>query len=703
MRYLPVVLLFFPLFGSPGWQYQPVPDPSRIASTITIYRDSFDVPHIYGPTDESVVFGFGYTQAEDNMAHIENNYVRAIGRAAELYGKKSITDDKVVHILEIPELAKQQYNRSPEKIKRILEFYTAGISFYLSCNHVNTKLLNKIEPWYPIAMLLYNYYKTDFLRNAGFNQNNQELFSPGPGERMQGSNSWAVGPSKTTTGNSMLFINPHVAFFGFGLYYEGHLHSDEGWNFSGVTRLGFPFPYMGHNESIGWAHTDNYPDIGDLYEESFDDPQHPLAYRYGTGYQLAVKKTDSIKVTENGASYYLPFIKIKTHHGPLVTIRSNKAYSVRLAKMEEGGWFDEWYAMTKSNSLAEFKKAVGRGNIAYMNITYADKKGNIFYLYNGAIPRREKNLDWTKPVDGSDPRTEWQGFHQVSELPQTLNPPSGFIQSCNSDPLYASSVIKSVDSAFPKYIIGAEVLTPRAKRSLQILGRSEKFNFTDWEKNAMDTKVYAADSMLAHLFNAWESRKNGLPGLASKLQPVIDSLARWDRRSDIHSVAMTIFNEWQERISFSGDDPVDALAHTIKYFETTRGNWRVPWGDFHRLQRVDWSGEEAFNDNSPSFPLPGASGSLGVIFCSNSRKVKNADSLKETRFGFFGNSFVSIIEFGNTVRAKSILYFGQAGEKGSPHYFDQAALYASGKFKNAWFTKKEILQHLSRSYRPGGH
>ena len=232
----------------------------------------------------------------------------------------------------------------------------------------------------------------------------------------------------------MLFINPHLPFFGAGQVYEGHVHSEQGWNFTGYTRFGFPLPYVGHNENGGWVSTDNAADLADVYAETFDDSSRPLAYRYGDGYRMATERIEEIKVKTANGFETRKFMMRRTHHGQIISVRDGKSLAIKMAKFEDDGWLREWYLMTKANSLNELKLAMIPFNMNFGNVMYADRQGNTFYLYNGAIPRRNPNFDWRKPVDGSNPATEWQGYHTIDELPQLTNPKSGWMQNCNNTP-----------------------------------------------------------------------------------------------------------------------------------------------------------------------------------------------------------------------------------------------------------------------------
>lgn len=681
-----------------------IPQITIMPEHITIYRDTYGVPHIYGPTDESVVFGFAWAQCEDNFEHLEDNFIRAIGRAAEVHGEEAFLDDRIVHAMEIVKYSKQEYEQSSPKLKSLLNAFADGLNHYLSKNkNLKTKLLHKFEPWHPIAMLRYKYHKNEFLGYAGVgNRDMQQFFNTGM-EKSSGSNAWAISPSKTTTGNSMLLINPHVGFFGYGLYTEVHLHSEEGWNFSGVSRFGFPFPYMGHNETLGWGHTDNYSDIGDLYAETFDKPSEPLAYKYGNGYKTAVTWKDAIKVKSIKEIKTVVVDFIKTHHGPVLLTENGKPVSVRLSKYEEGGWFEQWFAMTKSKNVGEFKKAIGKNAISYMNIVCSDAAGNIYYIYNGVVPKRNSGFDYLNVLDGSNPLTDWTGYYSTDELPQITNPASGFLQNCNSNPFYASLEFLADSLKYPKAIVGGEPNNYRSKRSQQILNTNDKFSFEKWEQSVTDTKVLAAVDEIPVLLQQWEQLKLVKKAKADELLPLIDELRSWNHISTNESVAMTLFTHCTVRNRRkTGSNYMDALAETKQYLETNWGTWKVSWGSINRLQRVHWNGNEELDDSKPSVPVPGSG--LSVVFSfypSQEDYFLPVSSKRKSMYGRAGNSYVSIVEFGKRVKAKSLFIFGQSGNPSSKHYFDQAELYSKKKFKPAWFYLDEIEKNLERKYHPG--
>jgi len=664
-----------------------------LAKNVTIYRDTYGVPHVFGRTDASTVFGFAYAQAEDNFWRVEENFILALGRASELYGEKTLDEDRLNHALEIPRLAREEYARLDKHMRSLCDAYAAGLNYYLARHpEAHPRLLTKIEPWYTLAFIRYNYFQNGFARDRSLRRLGiQTAARDSDLKPHTGSNGWVIGPSKSATGNAMLFINPHLPFFGPGQVYEGHVHSDEGWNFTGYTRFGFPLPYVGHNENGGWVSTDNAADLEDVYIETFDDPARPLAYKYGNGYRLATEHVEEIKVKTPNGLETRKFTMRKTHHGPIVAARDGKLLAIRMAKFESDGWLREWYDMTRATSLAAMKRAIAPLNMLFGNVMYADRQGNTWYLYNGAVPKRDPRFDWTKPVDGSDPATEWQGYHTIDELPQLTNPKTGWMQNCNTTPFLLTSEGNPDPKQFPKYMV-QEGDNPRGAISREILSSKAKFTFDEWRQVAFDTRVMNAGKRLPALLAALNQTED------TRLREVRDELTRWNQHSTNDSVAMTIFSLWHDRVG--GDEKANQLAALTEVLDSLQrdfGTWRVAWGELTRLQRLDESQNEDFQDSKPSLAVSGVNGNDGAVFTLYATPERG----QKRRYGVAGGTYISVVEFAPTVRALSVHTFGASGDPKSRHFMDQAALYTRGEFKPAWLTLEEIRANLEASYHPG--
>lgn len=701
----------------------------RIARGVTIYRDTYGVPHVYGPTDSSVIFGFMYAQAEDNFWQIEDSYIQSLGRASEVYGEKSLDADLTNRALGIVKLSQTEYPNLSPKMKEICQATADGLNYFLAKNpQTKPRLIAKFEPWHLLAFGRFAQYQLFIYRRAGIRDNeirsavqevkaagvtmalppgNEQVAEAEMGDEIIGSNTWAITPHKSASGRAMLFINPHQPFFGPGQWIEGHLHSNEGWNLSGATFPGSPFPTIGHNETLGWSHTVNAPDIIDVWEEKFDDPANPLNYRYGASHRAATEWTDAISIkTERGVEKR-QFKFRKTHHGPVVAVRNGKPLTVRMAKFEDQGVLEQRYQMGKARNLTEFKKAMARVSVPMFNTMYADREGNIWYLYNGAVPRRDTKYDWSKPVDGSDPGAEWQGYHTMDELPQSLNPASGYLQNCNATPFLATDEGKGNPdpSKHPGYMVG-EKDNARSRISRRILSKKDKFTFDEWARAGFDTTVIEAETQIPGLVGEWEKLKAADAGRAAKTAEMIDELKKWNGVSTVDSVPMTVFTLWfytktraAQMVANNPYPQVTLLEMVTADLAKKWGTWRVAWGEINRIQRVHTSGQiEPFSDARPSLPVAGGPGDpIGIVFNFYSPEAAG----QKRRYGIAGHSFVSVVEFGPQVEARSVLQFGQNADPASKHYFDQAELFAKGQFKPAWFDLKDIKANLSASYRPG--
>jgi penicillin amidase len=707
----------------------------KVARSVTIYRDNWGVPHVYGPTDASVIFGFMYAQAEDNFWQIEDTYIQALGRASEVYGEQALNADLTNRALEIVKISQAEYPKLNKQMKEICQATADGLNYFLEKNpKIKPRLITKFEPWHLLAFGRYSQYQLFIYRRAGIRDAEiraavQEVKANGMTSSLPattdvvmenkaeeawnagqiGSNTWAISPSKSASGRAMLLVNPHQPFFGPGQWIEGHVHSDSGWNMSGATFPGSPFPSLGHNDHLGWSHTVNAPDVIDVWTEKFDDPKNALNYKYGSGYRAATEWTDTIKVKSEKGVETRTFKFRKTHHGPVVAVRDGNPLTVRMAKFESYGVIEQRYQMSKARNFKEFKTAMARVDVPMFNTMYADREGNIWYLYNGAVPKRDQKYDWSKPVDGSDPGAEWQGYHTIDELPQIFNPPSGWAQNCNATPFLATDEGKGNPDAakFPKYMV-PENDNARSRISRRLLGEKAKFSFDDWAAAAFDTRVIEAEKQIPALVAEWEKLKAADGARAEKTAEAIAALKSWNGVSTIDSVPMTVFTLWfytslqPQAQAMTKDNPypkVAVLEYVLGDLASSWGTWKVAWGEINRIQRVHTSGnQEPFSDAKPSLPIAGGPGDpIGIVFNFYSPVAKG----QKRRYGTAGHSFVSVVEFGPTPRAMSLLQFGQNADPQSKHYFDQAELYSKRQFKPAWFTLDEIKANLERAYHPG--
>jgi acyl-homoserine lactone acylase PvdQ len=715
------------------------------APAATIHRDAWGVPHVFSDTDAGAVFGMAWALAEDDWPLIEENYLQALGRRAELSGQDAIAGDWMARALRIVPLSITEYETASPRMRILLDAFANGMNRWLANRPTaDVRVLERIEPWYPLALIRFKYYQNEFLgyaglrgawvgpiiaRSAGVGQGPGVdpargsadaradddvawLRSPAQyafsieaqfdhyGRRPQGSNQWALAPSRTADGSTLLLINPHQSFVGVQRYAEIHLDSREGLRFSGLTVFGFLLPYMGNNDRLGWAYTDNYADHSDLYGLTFDDAANPLHYRYDGGYRAAESWTDSLLVRTDNGMRSRTFRFWSAHHGPIVGMAEDgRALAVKLARMDEGRWFDQWDGMIRARTLDEWKAAVAPLHVAYMNTMYADADGNIGYIYNSAVPRRRPGIDPSGILDGSDPATEWQGFHTLDELPQVWNPDTGWLLNTNSTPFTATTGLSWSRDDFPAYMVGTETDNARAVSSRRVLTSLSSATFENFAARVWDTRLSEVDVMLPALLTEWEA----MPAAPDKhaLAGAIDRLRNWDRTADAASVETTWFVLSNERRILAqraraqqAHPRVEGLRDALRLLQEEWNTTEVPWGRLNRHQRPLPGATVALDTARASLPVGGASGGLGSVFSYESAPFGSPG----LRIGRGGNSFVKVISFGPAVRAASILNYGQSGDPASSHFFDQAALYVRRQFKPAWFTRADVEENAERSY-----
>ena len=710
------------------------------ARHVTIYRDAWGIPHVYGTTDADAAFGLAYATAEDQFRMLEPYWYEALGRSAEVDGPKAEKWDVLIHAIRLPYFAKQAYTTASPKIRVLAQAITDGLNYYLVKHpKFHPRLLNHFEPWYVFAFNRAGYDIN--IQQAGINLRRlMHIVLPHDQKDPKGSNMWAVGPKKSASGHTMLFLSPHVSL---NVPYEVQVVSGQGWNMSGTSGYGQILPALGHNTQIGWSLTVNFPGIVGLWMETFNDTKHPLRNRYGKGYKTAIAWTDTIKVMQKDGSLKPVVLHLRrTIHGPILAEQNGHPIAVRMANIRHGRTLAEFYAMSKAQNLKQFREALSIGGLTMHNVMYADKKGNIFYIYNGAVPKRSDKYDWSRPVDGSDPGTMWGPDLPITDLPQVLNPPSGWMQNTNSSPFYTTARDNPDSTQFPAYVVAGsghyDHQNNRSFESRHLLSQPGKFTFNQWRKMAFSTHFLMADKELPGLISEWKKLGTTNPKRADSLRPMIEGFEHWNHNGSINSPETTWFVLWGYASSPENTPKIPPLLrkallfglppvkpgpwHGIRALEAVKhrliakyGTIQVPWGRINRLQRPLLNESEivkatannglltdylkgAVSDKRSSIPVPGAEPNVvGDIFSFYAFNTPGSKYM----YGLAGSSYVSVVEFGPQIKAYSVIPFGESDDPNSPHYFDQAHLYARGQFKRQWFRLKDVKEHAAFAYHPG--
>ena len=687
---------------------------AELARKVVIHRDAFGIPHVFGDTDAAAIFGSACAQAEDNFDAIETSYLTVLGRLAEKAGPAALAEDLLARALDLPGWARKEYRRADTHTRTLCDAFAAGLNLHLDRRSIETPaVIQCFEPWHVFA--LYRILHLWALRSVPFDP--REIFGGlgsvrrntsalhaisglrGIQTRPPGtaalSSAWALAPQRTTSASTALISCSHVAF---GSLYELHVASGEGLNIAGAGYWGMPIPMLGATPCIAWSLTANFPRVADLYAESFT-PRGGRAYRHGGKRLRATDWRESLCVkTPRGLQRFNVSFR-KTRHGPIVSVRDGAPIAARVAHLVEGGAFQQFLAMSKSRTFRKFKEAIRPRALIFHNILYADLRGNIYYLYNGAIPRRGAKSGLPALLDGADPRTEWQSYHALKELPQTLNPRHGFLQNCNSSPFVTANEGNPDPARFPGYLV-RESDNLRAAESRSIAARTRRFTLKEIPSIPFATVVPAARILIPELLREWQALRSSHRKRARPLRPVVKTLERWRYVSSQRSIATTLFVLTSEMLSRMTTrraprwPRISALERTVSRLRRRFGTWAVPWGKINRLQRPPRGGR--WDDRSPSLSIAGCPTWTGAAFAFDSADPP----LMRRRYGYFGNAYVFMAELKGRVQLRSIAPFGQSSDPRSPHFFDQSRLYSRATLKRVALTLADVRRGAVRTYSP---
>ncbi len=697
----------------------------KTAKQITIIRDNWGVPHIYGKTDADAVFGLIYAQCEDDFRRVEMNYIEKLGRLSEINGISDVYNDLLNRIILDSVAAKKDFEQADEWLKKLLIAHADGINYYIY-KHPSKKplLLNHFEPWYALMWTdgsigainlgdvtvneLKAFYSNDII--VPLAKNNKVFEEPLP----SGSNGFAFGPSKTASGNAILYINPHVTFY---FRPEVAVESLEGLHAYGAVTWGQFFVYQGFNEHCGWMHTSGYSDVADLYIEKIQSTAKGFSYQYNNQQLPVTEKIISIQYLENGKLLSKSFKTYYTHHGPVMAKRNGQWISVKANNRSIKSLIQSWQR-TKSKGFEDYKKNMEMLTNTSNNTVFADDQGNIAYWHGNFIPKRDTAYNWSKPVDGSTSNTEWKGFHSLNEMIHVYNPISGFLQNCNSTPFTVSGISSPKRENYPHYM-SLDGENFRGLNAVKIFKDRTQLTINKVIETAYDTHLAAFDLLIPALLKAYE--KNKLDTNFTALSAPINLLKNWDRNSSANSVATTLAIEWGQKlfptiIRSNGKDESDQVQKTTAFAESNNtslllnsllevtkeltakfGTWQKPWGEINRYQRLTGNIVEKYNDAEPSIPSGFAASTWGCLPSFVSKAYPNTN----LRYGYNGNSFICAVEFGKKVIAKSLLAGGESSDRDSKHFSDQAIPYTKGEFKEVLFYKEDVLKHVEKSYHPG--
>jgi acyl-homoserine-lactone acylase len=689
------------------------------ARNVNIVRDDWGIAHVHGKSDADAVFGMLYTQCEDDFNRVETNYINAMGRLAEAEGEGKIYQDLRMKLFIDPEVLKAQYAESPAWLKALMNAFADGANYYLYKHpEVKPRVIKHFEPWMALSFTegsiggdiekinlgqLQSFYGKSPVTETPAG----EVRDPEP----RGSNGAAVSPTNTTDHHALLLINPHTSF-----YFRSELQtsSDEGLNAYGAVTWGQFFIYQGFNERAGWMHTSSGVDAVDEYLETVVKKGDRYFYKYGSEERPMLTSTITVPYKNGGAMAEKKFTIYRTHHGPVIREANGKWVAIKLME-EHIKALTQSYSRTKAKDYKSYLATMELKGNSSNNTIFADANGDIAYFHGNYIPRRDTSFDWTKPVDGSNPATEWKGLLSIDETPHLLNPKSGWLYNTNNWPWSASGASSPKKEDYPKYVEnGGE--SARGLHAIRVLQDKKDFTLDSLMAAAYDTYLTWFEKPMPALIKAWDATPASNP-LKAKTADRIALLRAWNLRWAADSVPTSLAIFWAEDVrrrvgggrrggggspdDAIGNAPPDQLLQSLvaasDKLQADFGSWKTPWGDINRFQRINDDITPSFDDAGPSIPVGFPSAVWGSLASFGARAYPNTKKW----YGTSGNSFVAVVEFGKTVRARAVTAGGESGNVSSKHFNDEAKRYATGNLREVYYYPAQLKGHTEREYHPG--
>ena len=675
---------------------------SKIKYKVTIYRDTWGVPHIFGKTDADAAYGLAYANAEDDLQNIQDALLAARGKLASVYGKDKAPNDYMVHLFEIWRKVDSRYATDlSSATKKICEAYADGVNQYI-LEHPE-EALHGVYPVTgkdlvagfvhktPLFFGVQNFLKKMMERKPEEFKSNTSWWEDHQKDRekmvTKGSNVFAVSSSRSEDEKIRLAINPHQPWDGPFAWYEAHIHSEEGWNMTGGLFPGSPIVLVGHNEHLGWGHTVNAPDLVDVYELEIH-PDDPYLYKYDGEWQFLRVKKVPIKVKLFGPfSWTFKKEVLWSVHGPVLRGK-HATYAMRYANYEDIRVIEQWYRMNKAANFKEWESAMQMMSIPLFGTGYADAEGNILYLYNAKLPIRSEGYDWQGVLPGNSSKVVWTEYLPYEDLPQVLNPVSGFIQNCNNTPFITTTGDNNPNRKKYSDTFGIESrMSNRALRALELFGKDQSISAKEFEQYKYDMR-YSDESYMSQFVNRVISLSENFED--DQLMDGVDILKSWDKNTDFenkHASLPIISFGWFMETSpdvVPDEQLIESFTFGVKYLYNHYGRLDVIWGNINRLIR----------------------GSLNLGIAGGpdvSHAVYGLPTEEGYLKGYAGDSFLMFVEWGKDgqVSSQSIHQYGSNTQhESSTHYFDQARLFVNRNLKPVWLTLQEIKENVERVYSP---
>ncbi len=692
------------------------------AKRVTITRDDWGIPHVHGRSDADAVFGLIYAQAEDDFARIEANYLTALGRTAEAEGEAALWADLRQRLFVDPVALQADYRASPAWLRTLMQAWADGLNYYLATHPATRpRVLTRFEPWMALSFTegsiggdIERISLSDLKTFYG------QPTPPTPEEtgsvprEPSGSNGIAIAPRLTANGHALLLINPHTSFY---FRSEAQMTSDAGLDAYGASTWGQFFIYQGFNAHAGWMHTSSTVDNVDEFAERIRRQGDGFVYAYGAERRPVTRRVIALRYRlPDGTLATRRFTTYATHHGPVVAAKDGRWIATALMWKPVPA-LEQSYLRTRAKDLAAYLAVAERKANSSNDTLFADDRGEIAFLMPQFMPIRSARFDYTRPVDGADPATDWHGLHPLASLPSVLAPRTGWVHNTNDWPWSAAGPDSPKAADYPRYMdqVGGNA---RGVHADLLLTGASGWTPERLRAAAFDPYLPAFARLLPDLIAAWQALPGTDPRRAALAQPIA-ALQAWDHRWAADSIATSLAVYWGDQLwrevgSFAQAERLNvpdyiatrvtpaakiaALSAAVDRLTRDFGGWRTPWSRINRFQRLDDAIAPHFDDAKPSLPVPFTSAQWGSLASFGAKPWPGT-----TRYyGTSGNSFVAVVEFGPRVRAMAVMAGGQSGDPRSPHFADQITRYAEGRLRPVYFYPDDLHAHVERRYRPGG-
>ena len=662
-----------------------------------ILWDKWGVPHVYAADEAEMYHAFGWAQMQSHANLILKLYAESRGMGSEIFGERYLESDRLFHLFNLTDSAQAQYERFTGDEKLFLDSFVRGLNDYAEANpeEIDEKF-RKVLPVTAIDVLAHGkrVINLEFLSGRDVGQSFNELKELEK-EITPGSNSYAIAPAKSESGKAMLVANPHLPWNDLYMFFEAHLNAPD-FDVYGVTLVGMPVLNIAFNKNLGWTHTVNTIDASDRYVLTLE----------GDGYILdgEVRSFDEksvvIKVLQDDSSIVDKEIKLKySQHGPIIFEHGDKAYALRIAGLDNDSYFYQYHKMGKSDNFDEFEDALKMMQIPMFNVVYADKAGNIMYLFNGNVPERSEGdwKFWNDKVDGTRSDLIWHSYHDYGDLTKLFNPETGFVQNANDAPWTATYPLMLNSEDYPAYMSPEPEELPasfRAQRAINLIKDDDSISFEELVDYKLDTGMEVAERFLDDLLAAVEQYPDPVAVEAAAV------LRNWDGETNTDSKGAVLFARWIDKLGndmyavpWSIENPVTTpdglkdpekavaiLVEAADEIDIAYGSMDVAWGNVNR-----------FRVGKIEFPGNGGNHDYGVFRTMYFKAPKE----RNINYAFHGDTYVAVVEFGDNVRAKVLLSYGNSTQTGNRFMGDQLEMLSENQLRDAFLSKEVVLNNLA--------